>query len=124
MSGSLARGLFGDDRNVTDHPDLYRALSPVHNIPQANERLLPPQLLTVGTDDPVVTPASVKAYLKKLQSAGHPASYWEYEGRSHAFLDSGSNAMLGSSFEADAPAALDVMIRFLDDVFASAPATS
>jgi len=123
FSGSLARGLFGDDRNVSEHPELYRAVSPAYNIPHAGERLLPPQLLTVGTDDPVVTPASVKAYLKKLQSAGHPASYWEYEGRSHAFLDSGSNALLGSSFEADAPAALDVMIRFLDGVFARASAT-
>ena len=118
FSGSLPRGVFGNDRNVTEHPELYLALSPVHNIPHAGERLLPPQLLTVGTDDPLVTPASVKAYLQKLTSAGHPASYWEYEGRSHAFLDSGSNAMLGTSFEADAPAALDVMIRFLDDVFA------
>jgi acetyl esterase len=98
FSGSLARGVFGNDRNVSEHPELYRALSPVHNIPHAGERLLPPQLLTVGTDDPVVTPASVEAYLKKLQSAGHPAEYWEYEGRSHAFLDSGSNAILGSSF--------------------------
>jgi acetyl esterase len=118
VSGSLSRGVFGDDRNVTEHPELYRALSPAYNIPLAEERLLPPQLLTVGTDDPFVTPASVKAYLQKLESAGQPAEYWEYEGRSHAFLDSGSNAMLGTSFEADAPAALDVMIQFLDDVFA------
>ena len=108
---------------MTEHPELYQALSPIHNIPRAEERLLPPQLLTVGTDDPVVTPASVKAYLQKLESAGHPAEYWEYEGRSHAFLDSGSNAVLGTSFEADAPAALDVMIRFLDDVFARASVT-
>lgn len=118
FSGSLARGVFGNDHNVTDDPELYRALSPVYNIPRAEERLLPPQLLTVGTEDRLVTPASVRAYLQKLESAGHPAEYWEYEGRSHAFLDSGSNAMLGVSFEADAPAALDVMIRFLDDVFA------
>jgi len=123
LSGSLPRGFFGNDRNVTEHPELYRALSPIYNIPHAGERLLPPQLLTVGTDDPVVTPASVKAYLQKLESAGHPAEYWEYEGRSHAFLDSGSNAILGTRFEADAPAALEVMIRFLDDVFARTSAT-
>ena len=59
----------------------------------------------------------MKAYVGKLQSAGQVAPYWEHEGRSHAFLDSGSNAMLGISFEADAPPALDVMIGFLDDVF-------
>ena len=76
-----------------------------------------PQLLTVGTDDPIVTPASVEAYLEKLRSAGHPTEYWSYEEKTHAFLDSGTNAFLGSSFEADAPPALDVMIRFLDGVF-------
>jgi acetyl esterase/lipase len=116
-SGSTGRGLFGDEYNVTDHPELYRALSPVHHIAKAGDRPYPPQLLTVGTDDPVVTPASVKTYLEKLRAAGQPAEYWEYEGRSHAFLDSGSNAILGTGFEADAPLALDVMIRFLDDVF-------
>ncbi|HIG72355.1 MAG: alpha/beta hydrolase [Myxococcales bacterium] len=123
VSGSLPRGLFGNDQNVTEHPELYRALSPAHNIPHASERLLPPQLLTVGTDDPVTTPASVQAYFQKLELAGHPVSYWEYDGRSHAFLDSGSNRILGNSFEADAPEALDVMIRFLDGVFASASGT-
>jgi len=122
FSGSLPRGLFGSDHNVTEHPELYRALSPVHHIPLVDVRVLPPQLLTVGTEDPVVRPASVKAYLEKLESAGQAAEYWEYAGRPHAFLDSGSNAILGISFEADAPEALDVMIRFLDDVFAPEPA--
>jgi len=80
--------------------------------------MLPPQLLTVGSEDRLVTPESVKAYMAKLAAAGHPVTYWEYEGRSHTFLDSGSNMILGSSFEQDAPPALDVMIDFLDGVFA------
>ena len=117
ISGSLPRGLFGDEFNAVDNPDLYKALSPIYHIPQSTQRKLPPQLLTVGSNEPVVTPESVKTYLRALQSAGHPARYWEHEGRSHAFLDSGSNAVLGISFEADAPPALDVMISFLDDVF-------
>jgi acetyl esterase len=55
--------------------------------------------------------------MSQVQSAGHTAEYWEHAGRPHAFLDSGSNAMLGISFEADGPPALDVMIDFLDEVF-------
>ena len=117
MSGSIARGVFGSEFNVADHRPLYEALSPIHNIPHARDRTLPPQLLTVGTDDSVVTPASVKAYLEALHAAGHSAEHWEHEGRPHAFLDSGSNAALGIRFEADAPPALDVMIQFLDDIF-------
>lgn len=117
FSGSIARGMFGNDINVVDNPALYRAVSPPYNIPDAKERKLPPQMLTVGSLDMLVTPDSVKNYMRKLQSAGHPVQYWEHEGRPHAFLDSGSNILLGISFEADAPPALDVMIDFLDEQF-------
>ena len=117
MSGSIARGLFGDEFNALDDPQLYKALSPTYNIPDSAQRKTPPQLLTVGSDDPVVTPESVKTYVGKLQAAGQSAQYWEHEGRSHAFLDSGSNVILGINFESDAPQALDVMIAFLNDVF-------
>ncbi len=117
FAGSLPRGVFGDDYNVEKHPEMYKALSPVFNLPNAVTRELPPQLLTAGSEDSLVTPESVKAYAEQLSSAGHQVQYWEYEGRSHAFLDSGSNVILGSSFEADAPIALDWMIMFLDKVF-------
>jgi acetyl esterase/lipase len=117
LSGSIARGLLGDGFSATDNPEVYKAVSPIYNIPDSTDRQLPPQLLTVGSNDSVVTPASVKAYLNLLRAAGQPAEYWVHEGRSHAFLDSGSNAVLGVSFEADAPPALDVMISFLDGVF-------
>jgi len=123
MSGSMPRGLFGDEHDVADDPEMYRALSPSHNVPQSTERRLPPQLLTVGSDDTLVTPVSVKAYADQLRAAGHVAEYWEHEGRPHAFLDSGSNVMLGIRFEDDAPPALDIMIRFLDDVFYDQPAS-
>ncbi len=117
MGGSMARGIFGDDFNVVDNSAHYKGVSPIYNIPQASERKLPPQLLTVGSADELVTPASVKEYREKLTVAGHYTEYWEYEGRSHAFLDSGSNLLLGTSFEDDAPEALNVMIRFLNGVF-------
>jgi acetyl esterase/lipase len=117
FSGSMPRGVFGGDLNATDNPALYKALSPIYNIPPATQRKLPPQLVTVGSEDALVTPTSVRAYVGKLKSAGHDVQYWEHEGRPHAYLDSGSNAMLGIGFEADAPPALDVMISFLDDTF-------
>jgi acetyl esterase len=117
MGGSLARGIFGDEFNAIDNPALYTGVSPIYHIPEVTERKLAPQLLTAGSEDSLVTPASVKAYLEKLQAAGQVAEYWEYEGRPHAFLDSGSNAIFDLSFEKDAPPALDVMITFLDKVF-------
>ena len=117
VKGAIGRGVFGDQFNLLEHHEMYKAVSPIDNIPLSSARQLPPQLLIVGSEDPLVSPASVKAYDGALQAAGHSTRYWEYVGKSHAFLDSGSNMMLGSSFEVDAPPALDVMIEFLDGVF-------
>ena len=117
MGGALPRGLFGDDINAIDNVEYYKAVSPSFHIPNNDQRLLPPQLITVGSEDTLVTPASVRAYVNKLTLAGHPVVYWEYAGRPHAYLDSGSNGILGTEFAVDAPPALDVMIRFLDGIF-------
>jgi acetyl esterase/lipase len=117
MAGSLPRGIFGDKFNPKDNPELYKGVSPIFNIPRSSERKLPPQLITAGSDDRLITPASVKAYIEKLKAAGQSAEYWEHQNRGHAYLDSGSNAFTGSSFEQDAPQALDVIIEFLNRVF-------
>jgi len=117
FQGTMGRGFFGDGFNVEDDPAVYMALSALKSIPKATERQLPPQLLTVGSNDPLVSPASVKTYMKALEAAGQPVQYWEYQDKSHAFLDSGSNRFLQTSFELNAPPALKVMIRFLDDIF-------
>ncbi|MBO6701124.1 MAG: alpha/beta hydrolase [Pseudomonadales bacterium] len=117
INGVVGRGVFGEPFNIVDHEQMYEAVSPIDNIPLFSERTLPPQLLIVGSEDPLVTPSSIKAYHAALQAAGQQSQYWEYVGKSHAFLDSGSNMILGSSFEADAPPALDVMISFLNQVF-------
>ena len=117
FQGAMGRGFFGDEFNVDEDPAVYMALSALKSIPHAAKRHLPPQLLTVGSNDPIVSPASVKVYVKALEAAGQPAQYWEYHDKSHAFLDSGSNRLLRTGFAQDAPPALDVMIQFLDDIF-------
>lgn len=117
MGGAQARGLFGSAYSVEANPELYQAVSPAYNIPNSNEYQLPPQLFTVGTNDNTTTPASIKAYIASLNEAGQPAELWIYEGRPHAFLDSGSNEFLGTSFEKDAIEAIKVMIAFLDKIF-------
>ena len=118
ISKSKARGVFGNQYNATKNPQMYKALSPIYNIPKQEYMTLPPQFILVGSKDKLTTPASVKDYLYKLKSFGHEAQYWEYKDRNHAFLDSGSNFFLDSSFEEDAPEAIEMMINFLDGVFA------
>lgn len=118
MGKAKARGLFGDGINPTDNPAPYKQVSPMFVIPKASERKLPPILFTVGSKDNLTTPASIEAFMAKLKEAGHTnMEYWVHEGRPHAFLDSGSNQFLGTSFQKDAPPALDKMIAFLNKVF-------
>lgn len=115
-AGVEPRGIFSEDYNVNNDPELYKAVSPVHTIPASSQRRLPPQLLTIGTEDDLIRPSQIREYVSLLEEAGHPVEYWEHEGRPHAFLDSGTNERLGTSFEADAPEALDRMIEFLDEI--------
>lgn len=56
---------------------------------------------------------------EKVKEAGQKAKLWVYEGQPHAFLDSGSNEFLGTSFEDDAIKAIEKMIDFLNGVFYS-----
>ena len=117
ISGSLPRGIFGNNFNAVDNPEMYKAVSPSFNIPISSERKLPPHLLTVGSNDKLVTPHSVKSYKEKLESSGQQVEYWEYEGQSHAYLDSNTKGFFSNNFEINAPSALDVMIRFLNKLF-------
>ena len=117
FSGTSPRGVFGTDFAYFTHPEMYKSLSPIFNIPNKNQRLLPPQFLLVGSEDNLTTPKFVKDYKEKLESRGHPVEFWIYEDKGHAFLDSGTNYFLGNSFEEDAPEALNRMITFLDEVF-------
>jgi len=117
VTGSRARGVFGNQYNAEINQNMYQAVSPIYNIPKQTEQALPPQYFIVGSEDNLTTPASVKEYIDEMNSNGHITSYWEHEGRSHAFLDSGTNLLLGTSFADNAPQAIDKIIDFLDLVF-------
>lgn len=111
------RSGFGGDISYETNPEYYKAISPLYYIPEASKRNLPPQLFTVGSEDPLTTPTLIQDYVSLTKLKGHSALYWEYSDHTHAFLDSGSNEYLGSNFKDDAPEAIDVMIGFLDKVF-------
>jgi acetyl esterase/lipase len=74
-------------------------------------------LCAVGSKDDLTTPSSVQDFANKLKSAGHFVEYWEHAGRPHAYLDSGANQFLGTSFEKDGPKAINKIISFLNSVF-------
>ncbi|EKF56728.1 lipase [Galbibacter marinus] len=117
MGGAKARSIFGGDINPTSNPEYYKLSSPIYTIPKANERKLPPQFCHVGTEDQTTTPSSIKSYVDALKEHGQQVEYWEYQGRNHAYLDSGSNEFLGNTFGEDAITPIKKIIAFLDGVF-------
>ena len=116
FSGSSPRGIFGDEYTHLTHPDMYKKVSPIFHIPSADKKSLPPQYLIVGSEDALTTPELVSTYQDKLLENNQPADLWIYDGKGHAFLDSGTNFFLGNRFDRDAPKALDQIIGFLDEV--------
>lgn len=117
MAKVKQRGVFGDSITLKDHPEYYKAISPIHIIPQKTIRALPPQLCIVGSLDVVTPPASIKKYRDQCRDADQPITYCKYKGKPHAFLDAKKNPALNINFTRDAPKAIDKMIEFLDGVF-------
>lgn len=109
-----ARGIFGSSINVTDNANYYKAVSPIYNIPSVSSYKLPPQFIHVGSTDNTTPPASVKNYVEALQKAGQSVEFKIYEGKNHAFLDSGCNEFLKTCFDKDAPDTLNDIIKFLE----------
>ncbi|WP_417362615.1 alpha/beta hydrolase [Galbibacter sp.] len=117
MGGAKARSLFGGEISPSSNPEYYKLSSPIYTVPKASDRKLPPQFVHVGTEDKTTTPTSIKTYVDSLKQNGQYVEYWEYQGRNHAYLDSGSNAFLGNTFEKDAITPIKKIIAFLDSVF-------
>lgn len=116
ISGAEPRRIFGNDYSAEKNPELYKAVSPVYNLPLVTNYQLPPQLFTVGSNDQLTTPAIITAYVQSVRDAGQSAELWINQGRPHAFMDSGTNAYLGISFNNDAIPAIKIMIAFLNQV--------
>ncbi|MFK7950891.1 MAG: alpha/beta hydrolase [Saprospiraceae bacterium] len=112
------RGMMGKEYSHKTHPELYKKVSPMYNIPNVTDKKLPPLLFTVGSEDETTPPESIEKYIGKLKTAGHTnIQYWIHENRPHAFLDAGKNRFLKINFEDDGIPALDKMLVFLNEIF-------
>lgn len=115
--GAKARGVFGDDINVDEHPEYYQAVSADQYLVNADDYALPPQFVLVGSLDEMTTPESAKHYVDQLTELGHPAQLKIYEGKGHGFLDSGCSDYTGGCFNELALPTAEDMIEFLNEVF-------
>jgi acetyl esterase len=117
-AGAYPRGIFGADINAKNNPNYYKQTSPIHTIPKASERKLPPMFFSVGSEDFITPPETVELFINKLLEAGQKnTKYFVHTGRGHAFLDTGANLTLRTEFKVDAPPVLDKMITFLNKYF-------
>ena len=112
-----ARGLFGANINVVDHPKYYKAASPNQYIVNSQSYQLPPQFVLVGSEDKLTTPESAKAYVNQLKQAGQPYQLQIIEGKGHGFLDSGCPTYTNGCFSEVAVPTVKQMISFLNSVF-------
>ncbi|PUA27719.1 MAG: lipase [Cellvibrio sp. 79] len=112
FANAEARGIFGNNINVKDNPDYYKAVSPIYFIPAAREYKLPPQFVHVGSLDKSTPPSSAQRYVDLLKAGKQPVEYKVYPGKNHAFLDNGCN-WAGSCFEKDARWPIEDIIAFL-----------
>jgi acetyl esterase/lipase len=113
-AGVSPRGVFGIEFNVQDDPEMYRAVSPYHNIPSVQDYKLPPQYHHVGNLDQTTPELVIKEYVDLMEEAGQEVEFRVFEGFTHAYLDSGCNDFLQSCFESHAVPALETIIPFLD----------
>jgi acetyl esterase len=111
-----ARGLFGNEINANDHPDHYKAVSPIYFVPKASEYKLPPQFVHVGSMDKTTPPEAAQEYVNLLKAGKQPVEYKVYPEKNHAYLDNGCN-WANSCFDKDAVEPVNDMIEFLKKVF-------
>jgi len=79
LAPSFLEGVMG--AAYEDAPERYELLSPCLHVRDD----LPPQLVIVGTADPLWS--ENKKYVKALKKAGAPVELWVYPGMPHAFLN-------------------------------------
>ena len=114
LAFSKPRGVLGKKFNPVDHPAIYKAISPIYNIPDVSQRKLPPQLLTSATKDRISPVKMIKQYANALKDKNQEFEYWEHLNRNHAYLDSGKTIYAGNDFKKDGIPALKVMMKFFE----------
>lgn len=93
----------------------YDILSPQSHIPNVSDRTLPPQQCQTGTEDFIVTPASVAAYTEALQNAGQIVELVEVPGAMHAYFDWKPSDNTKATFNSTGKEYIAKMIQFFEN---------
>ena len=93
------------------------AISPIDNIPNANEFEVPHYLIR-GTQDPLISDENVTAYMEALVGKGQRVEYVQVGGASHAFFDWKPNDNMIQTFNKYGVYYIEEMEHFFDSVLA------
>lgn len=114
FSGGNMRQMLG----MNDAGDaLVAALSPLDNIPNADERQVPHYLIR-GTQDPLISDENVTAYMDALVEKGQRVEYVQVGGASHAFFDWKPDDSTIQTFNKYGVYYIEEMEHFFDSVLA------
>jgi acetyl esterase len=117
LANAAPRGMFGVGINVDSHPHFYKAVSPINYVADIKNYKLPPQFVFVGSLDKATTPESITQYVDLLKQHNQSVEFKIYEGKKHAFLDSGCSEHTGGCFNDLAVPVLKDVIQFLNKTF-------
>ena len=112
LAFSKPRGVF-KKFNPVDHPEIYKAISPIYNIPDVSQRKLP-QLLTSATKDRISPVKMIKQYANALKDKNQEFEYWEHLNRKFMLIWILAKRSMGNDFKKDGIPALKVMMKFFD----------
>ena len=62
-----------------------QSFSPAHHVKPG----LPPTLILSGSDDPLISPAQIRAFQERMKAAGNRCQFIEYPGVGHGFFNYG-----------------------------------
>ena len=110
-------GIFAAIDDFDPDNDWNEHVSPIDNIPDSTVRVLPPQHLTRGSNDPLISHPMLQDYSDALTAAGQASSIDTIVGASHAYLDWKPHDATVDTFNGFGMEGIGLMIDLYDSVF-------
>jgi acetyl esterase/lipase len=110
-------GVFANVNDFDPEHEWNQHVSPIDNIPDSSVRVLPPQHLTRGSTDFIVTAQGLEDYHAALTAAGQSSYITTIEGAFHAYLDWKPHDGTIATFNTFGMEGISLMVEFYDNVF-------
>jgi acetyl esterase len=110
-------GVFANVDDFDPDHEWNEHVSPIDNVPDSSVRVLPPQHLTRGSMDFLISAQSLLNYQAALTAAGQSSSIDTIDGANHAYLDWKPHDGTIATFNTFGMEGIGLMVDFYDGVF-------